>query len=514
MESDEKYLTNHILLDNIKNLDPKYKITSQLNIVDYVKISKDDKIIMDERIYEQRIEVVNKLLYPIQKIIIDKIKQHDELLICTNQNTGKNVGYAIASLDYIDTTLEETQVLVLVNKKKFINIDKHLNDELNNCDIIKEIYKNLNIKIGIAIYSSNDITIFDNDGKVITKPHILFCDSSFCDIINLNDFKNIKLLIINYDDHYLNRYRQLIENLNQIIFNQGRIFKKCIFNNVILKSLIKNLSNFLPNIKSIVNYQHHSIINNETIFFGDIKIKKTFVKKLFSKYKKVVFNDLFDGSIDHIDFRGIEEINFGKDFNQSIDNVNMPDIKKIYFGKEFNQTIDKLPFGIEHIIFDKKSSIFNKPIDYLPDSLKSIRFGKLFNQSIDYLPSSLKQIELGYNFNQPIDYLPFGLENLKLGNSFNQSINNLPGKLNFLLLGKAFNQSIDNLPDGITNLIITKIFNYQINKLSKSIQIIQTSFNNKQEKYNTPAKIIKFVKEYNDRIYKIKPMIFNKLIFM
>ena len=53
-----------------------------------------------------------------------------------------------------------------------------------------------------------------------------------------------------------------------------------------------------------------------------------------------------------------------------------------------------------------RNSIFNKPIDHLPNSITFLSLSQKFNLPVDYLPSSIQYLFFGYRFNQRIDYLP------------------------------------------------------------------------------------------------------------
>jgi hypothetical protein len=119
--------------------------------------------------------------------------------------------------------------------------------------------------------------------------------------------------------------------------------------------------------------------------------------------------------------------------------------KKVIFGDSFNRSIDFLPDGITHLQLGR---LFNKPIMNLPRSLKHLIIASLV---IAYC-----------NFNQSLDYLPEGLENLtmKLNPVFNMPINNLPESLKHLEFNcREFKHPINNLPNGLESLEITS-FDY------------------------------------------------------
>jgi hypothetical protein len=131
---------------------------------------------------------------------------------------------------------------------------------------------------------------------------------------------------------------------------------------------------------------------------------------------------------------------------------------------------------------------FNKPVDFIPDSVTHINFGTNFDQELNNLPSSLKYLEfsnfniVNYNkFNQKLDNLPYGLETLKfvLNNRFNQLLVNLPPTLIRLDIYCTFLKNIDTI----------------INSLPDSIEYLKIHFTNYNEKYTESIKnVIKLPK--------------------
>src|SRR5207245_621169 len=89
--------------------------------------------------------------------------------------------------------------------------------------------------------------------------------------------------------------------------------------------------------------------------------------------------------------------------------------------------------NITHIKF---TSLFNQPIDNLPDSLISLIFGNSFNQPIDNLPNSLQYLTFGCNFRYSFKILPKNLTHLTLGccNDSYELLDYLPNSLIYLHL--------------------------------------------------------------------------------
>ncbi len=102
-------------------------------------------------------------------------------------------------------------------------------------------------------------------------------------------------------------------------------------------------------------------------------------------------------------------------------------------------------------VLDLKSqdnyAAFNKPIDFLPSSLKSLTLGDKFNYPVDTLPKSLKYLSIGNAFNCPMNSLPDTIEELHIGHLFNHQIERLPSSLHILVLGHSFDQPIPYPPN-------------------------------------------------------------------
>jgi hypothetical protein len=134
----------------------------------------------------------------------------------------------------------------------------------------------------------------------------------------------------------------------------------------------------------------------------------------------------------------------------------------------------------------KEKSIFDSPIDNLPEGLEELNFSiGYFNKSIDNLPIGLIKLKLGSNFNKPIDNLPKGLKYLVLGDSFDHPIDNLPETLEYLQTGFNFNHSIDNIPNSITQLYLCGLFNQAIKKYPNHLETLVFTFS-----FNKPLGLI------------------------
>jgi hypothetical protein len=98
----------------------------------------------------------------------------------------------------------------------------------------------------------------------------------------------------------------------------------------------------------------------------------------------------------------------------NLNNYYNKETKTLTLPQEYNEVITNVSKEIEIIIF-KKYSIFNKPVDNLPEKLTHLTFGFNFNQSVDNLPENLTYLSfIGY-FNKLVDNLPKNLTHLTFG---------------------------------------------------------------------------------------------------
>ena len=98
---------------------------------------------------------------------------------------------------------------------------------------------------------------------------------------------------------------------------------------------------------------------------------------------------------------------------------------------DFNKELCNLPLNTKVIIFEqdynkRQYSLFNQPVNNLPDSITHLTFGRHFNQPVNYLPNSITYLTFGEYFNQPVDNLQNLITHLTFGWEFNKPINNLP----------------------------------------------------------------------------------------
>lgn len=147
---------------------------------------------------------------------------------------------------------------------------------------------------------------------------------------------------------------------------------------------------------------------------------------------------------------------------------------KMMINSKFNKSVDNLPETIRTICFGHS---FNQPVENLPLLLEWIEFGYSFNQRVDMLPNTIRYLVFGYFFNQKIDDLPTSIEFLKLGEKFYQNLNDLPRSVQKIELEfNSINQQIIKLPTDLNEL--------KINMTRKSI-VINNDFINNLNKYKS-----------------------------
>jgi hypothetical protein len=208
-------------------------------------------------------------------------------------------------------------------------------------------------------------------------------------------------------------------------------YMKKIFN---IESDIINDDTFIA-IKTLITLNESILDLSGLLLEGTLKIDSKLNSIIdFGKIKKIYCsNNYFDTIIIDIP-NSIKEFMF----------ENNP-IKKIFFPYSFNNQIDNLPNTLEIIIFPH-NSIFNKPINDLPTSLKILCLGNYFDQVITNLPNNIEHLILPNNYNYQIIKLPSNLKTLifnsEVDNSYNEfhyvqpnfELNYLPINLEFLSL--------------------------------------------------------------------------------
>lgn len=83
---------------------------------------------------------------------------------------------------------------------------------------------------------------------------------------------------------------------------------------------------------------------------------------------------------------------------------------------------------------------YDKPLPYVPDSIKELYMCAGYNHVLPKLPQTLRKLNPGFEFNQSLDNIPDSIEELIISESFTQPINKLPSNLKVL---KIFADSVN-----------------------------------------------------------------------
>lgn len=204
-----------------------------------------------------------------------------------------------------------------------------------------------------------------------------------------------------------------------------------------------------------ISITHNYTSQNSTItFHQNFDEYLTQYIPIISSHTKLIFatdeaSNIFSRFNKPIDFLpdSIVYINTGYSFNNTI--VLPNNLKTLVFGDEFNQLVI-LPCSIEYLVFgwDFDQKICLEHCIHL----KTLHFGKSFNQDV-ILPCSIEHLVFGEMFNKTVS-LPLGIQTIEFGDYFNQMVclKDL-NCLTDLVFGWEFNQPV-RLPDNLTHLTL------------------------------------------------------------
>ena len=197
-------------------------------------------------------------------------------------------------------------------------------------------------------------------------------------------------------------------------------------------------------------------------------------------------------------------LRMGHDFNQKIDNL--PQLHILELQCCFMKSINYLPSTLE--ILNAQYCVSSMNCNYLPNSLVEIKNG--VNMKIYKFPLFLKKLfihdyikkqnkngftmccEFANNFNNKIDYLPQSLKKLVFGKQFNNKILSIPESLIEIKFGMKYNQNISFLPDHILKITFGDYFGDKITRLPKSlIHVVVKSWQ---------KELIKQIRRFNENI--------------
>jgi len=149
-------------------------------------------------------------------------------------------------------------------------------------------------------------------------------------------------------------------------------------------------------------------------------------------------------------------------------------ITHLEFGNYFNQPVkNAIPTSVTHLIF---WGHFNQPLNgNIPVSVTHLRISRYFNQSIKDL--SITHLILGTPPNsQLIGNIPASVSHIIFEDYFNGSIKNyIPSTVKYLKFGYYFRQSLDDIPLSVIEVTLNQKYDQQISEhILKRVKIIKT----------------------------------------
>ena len=199
----------------------------------------------------------------------------------------------------------------------------------------------------------------------------------------------------------------------------------------------------------------------------------------------------------------ITHLILGNSFKQKVDNL-PSNLTHLTFGHGFNRQVDNLPSNLTHLTFGNE---FKQPVESLPNSITHLTFGDAFNQPVDKLPNSITHLTFGYMFNQPVKSLPNSITHLTFNFSsiFNLSVESLPNSITHLTFGNEFKQPVETLPNSITHLTFGYAFNQPVESLPNSITHLTFGYAFNQPVESLPNSIthLTFGMDFNHPVDKL-----------
>lgn len=218
--------------------------------------------------FENPSEIQKKAIYP----IINK----KDVIAQAQSGTGKTGAFSISSLQYIDTSLIETQVMIIVPTRELVlQIDKVIKG-------LSEFMDNVYIKTLIGGTSvSNDIE------KLKTPPHIIIgTPGRTFDMIKRNKIKmlSIKLFILDEADEMLTRgFKEQIHTIFQFLDEKVQV---AIFSATFPNEVLDLTKKFMNNPeKIIINKENLSLDGIQQTFIATINDQEK-LNWLISLYKQ------------------------------------------------------------------------------------------------------------------------------------------------------------------------------------------------------------------------------------
>ena len=218
--------------------------------------------------FENPSEIQKKAIYP----IINK----KDVIAQAQSGTGKTGAFSISSLQYIDTSLTETQVMIIVPTRELVlQIDKVIKG-------LSEFMDNIYIKTLIGGTSvSNDIE------KLKTPPHIIIgTPGRTFDMIKRNKINmlSIKLFILDEADEMLTRgFKEQIHTIFQFLDEKVQV---AIFSATFPNEVLDLTKKFMNNPEKItINKENLSLDGIQQTFIATVNDQEK-LNWLISLYKQ------------------------------------------------------------------------------------------------------------------------------------------------------------------------------------------------------------------------------------
>lgn len=218
--------------------------------------------------FENPSEIQKKAIYP----IINK----KDVIAQAQSGTGKTGAFSISSLQYIDTSLTETQVMIIVPTRELVlQIDKVIKG-------LSEFMDNVYIKTLIG-----GTSVSDDIEKLKTPPHIIIgTPGRTFDMIKRNKINmlSIKLFILDEADEMLTRgFKEQIHTIFQFLDEKVQV---AIFSATFPNEVLDLTKKFMNNPeKIIINKENLSLDGIQQTFIATVNDQEK-LNWLISLYKQ------------------------------------------------------------------------------------------------------------------------------------------------------------------------------------------------------------------------------------
>jgi len=215
---------------------------------------------------------------PIQKKSILPILKGKDVIAQAQSGTGKTACFAISSIELIDTTLQNTQAIIMSPTRELSSQIKNVVDAL----AINIINFKSQLLVG-GTYTENDITTLKQD-----SPHIIIgCPGRIYDILRRKhiNLELVKLLILDEADEMLSSgFKEQVYNIFDLLPNN---IQKALFSASMPPTINELISKFVTNpIKIIVKSEQLTLegIKQYFVSLENDAMKYETLKDLFSTF--------------------------------------------------------------------------------------------------------------------------------------------------------------------------------------------------------------------------------------